>query len=233
MRKTSVALAAMIAALAATPVAFAATHKTTVKSHKTTVKCHLLVKTGKKSKMVWTTCPTSGVKAASGAPGAVGATGATGATGLQGSAGANGRDGVNGTNGHDGLNGTNGHNGLNGVSGYEVMTYDYIRGGARPGHDGVDSSYGGAGNTSVATVACSSPSKVAISGGYFVRDGLSEQLGTTAGNGVGVAASFPGRMDWNTNTPKANRNDGWIIQFSGAVAPTLDVTLYAICVNAA
>ncbi len=228
MRKTSFALAAMIAALAATPAAFAATtHKTTVKSHKTTVKCHLLVKTGKKSKMVWTTCPGSGVKAASGAPGA------KGATGPQGSAGANGRDGVNGTNGHDGVNGTNGHDGLNGVSGYEVMTYDYIKGGARPGHDGVDSSYGGAGNTSVATVACSSPSKVAISGGYFVRNAQSDELGTHAGDGVGVAASFPGRMDWNTNTPKANRNDGWIIQFSGGAAPTFDVTLYVVCVNAA
>jgi Collagen triple helix repeat (20 copies) len=199
MRKTSVALAAMIAALAATPVAFAATHKTTVKSHKTTVKCHLLVKTGKKSKMVWTTCPTSGVKAASGAPGAVGATGATGATGLQGSAGANGRDGVNGTNGHDGLNGTNGHDGLNGVSGYEVMTYDYIKGiGHRPGFAGEDAGYPGVGGGAPATVVCSSPSKVAIAGGYWIRNGADERMDQDFDalyNGSGVVASFPGRMN--------------------------------------
>ena len=35
-----------------------------------------------------------------------------------------------------------------------------------------------------------------------------------------VSSSFPGRMDWTTNSPKPNRLDGWIVQFGGnAVRP--------------
>jgi hypothetical protein len=134
-----------------------------------------------------------------------------------------------------GAKGETGAQGPKGLSGYEVRTYDYIAGGARDGHDGEGSGYGGAGNSSVATVACSSPNKVATGGGYFIRNGTSEvvQSAEADGSGVGVVASFPGRMDWDTITPKPDRLDGWIVQFNGNGGPAFDVTLYVICVNAA
>lgn len=154
------------------------------------------------------------------------AKGALAATPANGANGAPGKDGQNGADGKDSKPGADG------VSGYEVRTYDYIRGGARPGHDGVDASYGGAGNSSIATVACS-PGKVAVGGGYWIRNGQSEVVNDAPANGQGATASFPGRMDWTTNQPKPNRNDGWIVYFNGNGPSPMDVTLYAICVNAA
>ena len=150
-----------------------------------------------------------------------GALAATGAKGTNGAQGANGKDGQNGADGKDGKPGADG------VSGYEVRTYDYIAGGARPGHKGVDSTYTGAGNSSIATVACS-PGKVAVGGGYWIRNGQSEVVNAAPAAGQGATASFPGRMDWNTNTPLPNRNDGWIVYFNGNGPPSFDVTLYAI-----
>lgn len=157
-----------------------------------------------------------------------------GKDGATGPAGAKGATGAAGAKGDKGDTGAAGPAGQDGASGYEVRTYDYIAGGARPGHDGEDASYGGAGNGSVATVACSSQDKVATGGGYFIRNGQSEvvQSPEADGQGVGVVASFPGRMDWSKNEPFANRNDGWIVQFNGNGGPTFDVTLYVICVDA-
>jgi Collagen triple helix repeat (20 copies) len=170
-----------------------------------------------------------------------GTPGTNGVNGVTGAKGDKGETGAAGALGQDGAIGAQGPQGQDGVSGYEVRTYDYIKGGARPNHDGVDASYGGAGNSSIATVACSSPDKVAVSGGYFIRNGTDESKnGTDAGGAftspalgqsAGVTASFPGRMDWAKNMPKPNRNDGWIVQFNGN-GPTLDVTLYVVCVNA-
>ncbi|HWL98961.1 MAG TPA: hypothetical protein VNP20_16550, partial [Nocardioidaceae bacterium] len=55
--------------------------------------------------------------------------------------------------GADGEDGADGVDGEDGIAGYEVRTYDYILGGAREGHDGVPSSYTGAGDGAIATVA--------------------------------------------------------------------------------
>lgn len=150
-----------------------------------------------------------------------------------GATGAKGADGV-GAAGPAGAEGPAGAAGASGISGYEVRTYDYIAGGARPGHDGEGSGYGGAGNSSVATVACSSEDKVATGGGYFIRGGVSEvvQSPEADGAGVGVVASFPGRMNWDTLEPKPDRLDGWIVQFNGNGGPAFDVTLYVVCVDA-
>ena len=36
-------------------------------------------------------------------------------------------------------------------------------------------------------------------------------------DGSGVVASFPGRMDWDTNKVKPNNNSGWIVQVNDKV----------------
>lgn len=91
----------------------------------------------------------------------------------------------------------------------------------------------------VATVACKSDTDVAISGGVQTL-----ALGTNglAGN-VPVSNSFPGRMDWSTNTPKLNSDgtpdlSGWIVQFGGNSSTTSlgdpkYVNIYALCVPGA
>jgi len=172
--------------------------------------------------------------------------GDAGAAGKDGAPGAAGKDGVGvGEPGADGAPGEVGPAGAPGLSGYEMRTYDYIKGvGHRVGKDGAPAGYGGAGNSSVATVACSSQNKVATGGGYFIRNGTSEvvQSPEADSQGVGVVASFPGRMDWDgadnvggnadDNVPFANRLDGWVVQFNGNGGPAFDVTLYVICVNA-
>ena len=140
--------------------------------------------------------------------------------------------GVPGKDGAPGANGQDGKDGKNGVSGYEVRTYDYIAGGARPGHPGVDSTYGGAGNSSIATVACS-PGKVAMGGGYWIRNGQSEVVNDAPAAGQGATASFPGRMNWALNQPKPNDMSGWIVYFNGNGPASMDVTLYVVCINAA
>lgn len=103
------------------------------------------------------------------------------------------------------------------------------------GADGQDSLFGAyyataaynVGDTNqgaIATVACSNPSDVAIAGGV--------QMIGVGGNNSAVGSSFPGRMDWTTNTPKVDRLDGWIIQFDADTAPE-KVTLWALCVPGA
>ncbi|WP_281280958.1 hypothetical protein [Nocardioides guangzhouensis] len=40
-------------------------------------------------------------------------------------------------------------------------------------------------------------------------------------------------MDWSTNKPKADRHDGWIVRLnSTSDAPSTDVTVWTICVDA-
>ena len=53
-----------------------------------------------------------------------------------------------------------------------------------------------------------------------------------------VSSSFPGRMDWSTNTPKPGRLDGWIVQFGGNAGAASDkapekVKVWALCVPGA
>ena len=91
--------------------------------------------------------------------------------------------------------------------------------------------YYNAGDTNsgaIATVACKVQTDVAISGGV-------QTLGLDAdanSRNTPVSSSFPGRMDWTTNAPKANRTDGWIVQFGGGVTPE-KVKVWALCVPGA
>ncbi len=124
-----------------------------------------------------------------------------------------GPQGLNGADGSQGLKGDKGANGLAGTY-YALAKYD------------VGDTNGGA----IATVACSNPTDVAISGGVRTIG-----LGTNGiGNNVPVSSSFPGRMDWSTNTPKDGRLDGWIVQFGAETgsAPKY-VDIYALCVPGA
>jgi len=141
----------------------------------------------------------NGLNGARGPVGPQGATGATGATGPQGPAGPAGKDGTNGTNGRDGLAGAV----------YRVEVYKNGGGGS-------------------ATVACAdddatSQQYTAIAGGV-----QGSTVGTQSASGFAVSSSFPGRMDWSTNTPKPNRLDGWIILGNGVHTSTLKV--WALCV---
>ncbi|MEQ6902631.1 hypothetical protein [Nocardioides sp. YIM 152588] len=94
-----------------------------------------------------------------------------------------------------------------------------------------------AGNTNagaIATVACKDVTDVAISGGVQVL-GLGE--GANSRN-TPVSSSFPGRMDWSTNTPREDRLDGWIVQFGGNAGATSDVSpenvkIWTLCVPGA
>ena len=74
------------------------------------------------------------------------------------------------------------------------------------------------------------------SGMFIVSDGGALAY-TRAGayqlnhDGFVVNSSFPGRMDWETGAPKANRLDGWIVLGNGSYTSTLKV--WALCVPAA
>ena len=155
----------------------------------------------------------TGAKGDAGTPGAKGETGATGSTGATGAQGPQGKDGKDGKDG---------------ASGYEVRTWRYSKVDAEsdsgPGYVGV-------GGGAIATVACST-GKVALGGGYrFTSEGDNGFNSQALSDGSGVIASFPGRMDWNTNTVKPNNNTGWIVQVNDKVN-LADMTLYVICANA-
>lgn len=94
---------------------------------------------------------------------------------------------------------------------------------------------GGANGGAIATVACAnnddkSQEYVAISGGVQIlnADGDNDY---TNDNNVAVADSFPGRMDWSNNTPKADRLDGWIVRFGDNSKATAKVNVWAVCVK--
>jgi hypothetical protein len=149
------------------------------------------------------TTPT-GLHALSGVPGPKGDTGATGASGAR------------------------GPQGPPGVSGYEVRTWRYSKDDA---NSDMGPGYVGVGGGAIATVACS-PGKVALGGGYrFTSEGDNGFNPQALSDGSGVIASFPGRMDWNTNTVKPNDNSGWIVQVNDKVN-LADMTLYVTCVDA-
>jgi hypothetical protein len=157
-----------------------------------------------------------------------GQSGEKGATGEKGETGAAGPQGAAGATGATGATGAQGPKGQDGASGYEVRTWRYSSDDANtdsgPG-------YGGVGSGGIATVACS-PGKVAVGGGYrFKSQGDNGFNPQAISDGSGVVASFPGRMDWNTNTVKPNDNSGWIVQVNNKVNAA-DMTLYVVCVNA-
>jgi hypothetical protein len=130
--------------------------------------------------------------------------GPKGDPGTPGAKGDKGDPGTNGTNGTDGKDGKDGDAAFKGAY-YAVAKYD------------VGDTNGGA----IATVACNDTTDVAVSGGV-------QTLGL-GGKATPISSSFPGRMDWTTNTPKADRLDGWIVQFDGTVAPE-KVNIWALCV---
>ena len=151
-----------------------------------------------------------------------------GRPGASGAAGPQGPKGDTGANGANGAAGAQGPQGPAGVSGYEVHTWRYSKDDA---NSDMGPGYPGVGGGAIATVACS-PGKVAIGGGYrFTSEGDAGFNSPALTDGSGVVASFPGRMDWNTNTVKPNDNSGWIVQVNKSVNAA-DMTLYVICVNA-
>ena len=134
----------------------------------------------------------------------------------KGETGARGATGSDGTAGPVGPEGPKGETGANGMLGAYYAVANYNAGDTNPG--------------AVATVGCSNATDVAISGGVQTL-GLD---GTPLDNNTPVSSSFPGRMDWDTNTPRENRLDGWIVQFGGNAGPVSDnaplrVKVYALC----
>jgi NADPH-dependent ferric siderophore reductase len=140
-----------------------------------------------------------------GKPGATGPAGPAGLVGSQGPRGDTGATGAQGPKGDKGDTGATGDSYLDGAY-YSVAYYD------------VGDTNGGA----IATVACKAQTDTAISGGVSIDDNAKT---------VPVGQSFPGRMDWSTNTPKPGRLDGWIIQFASQnqSAPA-KVKVWALCV---
>jgi hypothetical protein len=128
--------------------------------------------------------------------------------GQPGAAGSHGVPGATGAKGDQGAKGDKGDTGDAYLAGayYAVAHYD------------VGDTNGGA----IASVACSSQTDTAISGGVSVDDNTKN---------VPVGQSFPGRMDWSTNTPKSGRLDGWIVQFASQTSAAPEkVKVWALCV---
>jgi hypothetical protein len=136
--------------------------------------------------------------------------------GRRGSQGPAGPAGPQGPQGPQGATGAQGRSGFAGAF-YSVQTYTET-----------------VGVGAIATAACdpnnatNSQKYVAISGG--VQDTDSATNMTTNNNQVAVAASFPGRMDFSTFTPKPGRLDGWIIQFAHVGAQDNNLAVWALCV---
>jgi hypothetical protein len=132
----------------------------------------------------------------------------TPSVGTRGDAGATGPQGPKGDKGDKGDTGAAGAQGDSYLAGayYSVAYYD------------LGDTNGGA----IATVACKQTTDTAISGGVSVDDYT---------KAVPVGQSFPGRMDWSTNTPRHERLDGWIVQFASqnGAAPE-KVKVWALCV---
>ena len=86
----------------------------------------------------------------------------------------------------------------------------------------------------IATAACdpnndtNSQKYVAISGGVQASDNNTNM--STITNPLPVVASFPGRMDFTTFTPKPGRLDGWIIQFGQLGTSDTNISVWALCV---
>lgn len=134
--------------------------------------------------------------------------GEQGPEGPKGDTGATGQQGPRGYTGDAGKDGADGRDGLDGAV-YRTMTYNNGGGGS-------------------ATVACAddateSQRYTAISGGVQ-GDTVADQ----GEDGFAITASFPGRMNWDTNEPRENRLDGWIVLGNGEYTETL--TVWALCV---
>jgi hypothetical protein len=134
-----------------------------------------------------------------------GVTGPAGPAGDVGPQGPKGDTGAAGAQGPKGDTGATGDSYLEGAY-YSVASYD------------VGDTNGGA----LATAACKAQTDTAISGGVSTDDYTKT---------VPVGQSFPGRMDWSTNTPKPGRLDGWIVQFASQNGSAPEkVKVWALCV---
>lgn len=207
MKKVITLIAALVAVLAVTSGAFAAKQYLVVSSKQ--------IKNGAVS---LSDLSRHAHKALQGHQGPKGDTGAAGPAGRDGLTGPQGLHGPAGAVGATGATGPAGPSGFAGAF-YSVQTYP-----------------GGAGSGGVATVACdpndptNSQKYVAISGG--VQDtGSGTDMATI--DPLAVAASFPGRMNWDTNTPKPGRLDGWIVQFAHGNTQDDNPSIWALCVPAA
>ena len=142
--------------------------------------------------------------------------GDTGATGARGDTGPQGPVGSTGPRGLQGQKGETGPSGFAGAF-YSVQTYNET-----------------VGVGAIATAACdpnddgNSQNYVAISGGVQDTDSGTDM--TTNDAQVAVAASFPGRIDWNTDKPKPFRTDGWIVQFAHVGQQDNNLAVWALCV---
>jgi hypothetical protein len=214
MKRSILALGALALALALAGGAWAGSKYVITSSHQ--VKPGVLTGRNIKSHSLTFGNLSSGARAhlrgARGPAGPAGPAGAPGATGSQGPKGDMGPQGPQGPAGQDGASGFAG-------AFYSVQTYNET-----------------VGVGAIATAACdpndaaNSQKYVAISGG--VQDTDSGTSMTTNDNQVAIAASFPGRMDFNTFTPKPFRTDGWIIQFAHVGAQDDNLAVWALCVPA-
>jgi hypothetical protein len=92
---------------------------------------------------------------------------------------------------------------------------------------------GGANGGAIATVKCAnnenkSQKYVAVSGGVQILDADGDSNAADDSN-VAVADSFPGRMDWDTQSPLADRLDGWIVRFGDDTKAAAQVNVWAVC----
>jgi hypothetical protein len=157
--------------------------------------------------------------------GAQGAQGPTGAKGNPGAPGQNGAPGPTGAKGNPGAPGQNGAPGPQGPRGPEGFAGAFY---AKAVYNLGDTNAG-----AIATVACAKDSSdyTAIAGGVQTVG-----LDADANNrNTPVSSSFPGRMNWDTNAPRENRLDGWIVQFGGNAGAQSDkapekVNVWALCV---
>ena len=140
--------------------------------------------------------------------------------------GPKGATGDTGAKGATGAKGDKGDKGANGLLGAFYATAFYNVGDTNAG--------------AIATVACdpTSTAFTAISGGVQVLGigGTQGEIDAANSRNTPVSSSFPGRMDWSTNSPKPNRLDGWIVQFGGNAGATSDkdplkVKVWALCVS--
>jgi hypothetical protein len=93
----------------------------------------------------------------------------------------------------------------------------------------------GANGLAVATVACGDTDKqsekyVAVAGGVQVIDADGDN-DLSNDNAVPVADSFPGRMDWDTQSPKPGRLDGWIVRWGDGSQAMAKVNVWAVCMK--
>jgi Collagen triple helix repeat (20 copies) len=208
LRKAITLIAVLVGVLAVTSGAFAANHYLITSSSQ--------IKSGAVSLSDLSSTARKALKGQQGPAGKQGPQGPRGDTGAQGPQGTKGDTGAQGPQGPPG------------VSGYEVKTWRYSK-----DDDNTDMGpgYVGVGSGAIATVACS-PGKVALGGGYRFTSAADNGFNSQAiSDGSAVVASFPGRMDWTTNTVKPNNNTGWIVQVNNKVN-LADMTMYVICVNA-